>query len=160
MLSGFDFKLLSLSDYNILPCDGCGSCARTKKCVLKDDCEKLFKELSGADVIVIGSPVHRLSSPATFRALVERTSILFLREELWFGKTGGVVCIGRPMGSGKVNVAEELTSFLLSMGVAVVPPIVFGNAHTPGEIEKDKIAHSSLGLLAENLNRYCLKAPN
>ncbi len=56
--NGHSTELINLYDYHIEYCIGCWACARTGRCVLKDDFEAIFEKVSGADVIIIGSPCY------------------------------------------------------------------------------------------------------
>ena len=55
---GADVNLIRVSDYHLLPCNGCMACISTKKCVNEDDGGKLYQEILKADGIIMGSPSY------------------------------------------------------------------------------------------------------
>ncbi len=56
--NGYYTELVNLYHYNIKPCIGCWSCARSGKCVLEDDFEEIFHKFKEAETIILGSPVY------------------------------------------------------------------------------------------------------
>ena len=55
---GAEVGLIRICDYKLEPCNACSACFRAKKCVINDDCEKLYQELVRADGIILGSPSY------------------------------------------------------------------------------------------------------
>ena len=55
---GHSTELINLYDYDIKYCTGCWACAKTGKCVIKDDFSKVFEKFTQADVVLIGSPCY------------------------------------------------------------------------------------------------------
>ena len=57
-----DFKILMLKDVNLKPCLGCYVCVKLgeDKCPLKDDREKIVKEMLDADGVLFASPVYTM----------------------------------------------------------------------------------------------------
>ncbi len=144
-------EIINLSDYRIKPCDGCGKCAKLKKCKISDDFAKLIKKINEFKKIIIATPVYRLDVPSKVRSLIERTSSLIINNKNFNGKVAGIVCIGRFGGTGKIQSVNSLLDFLLSMECMIVPPIVIGNAHKIGEIRDDLLAKSSLDCLVKKM---------
>ena len=57
--TGAETVLFSSGDLDIKPCRGCLVCANSGNgCVIKDDMQKIYAELKGADAIVFASPVY------------------------------------------------------------------------------------------------------
>jgi len=133
-------KFVSFPELEIKPCVGCGYCAKNKRCKLEDDCERVFGLIKGADFIIIGSPVYRIGVPAQLKALIDRSSYLIQRNELFSDKLASIAIVGRKGATGKIQTANTLVDFFLSMDAIIVPPIVIGNAHKKGEIKEDRIA--------------------
>jgi multimeric flavodoxin WrbA len=55
---GSEVKLMRISDYRLEPCSACSACFTSKKCVIKDDCEKIYQEMLKADGVILGSPSY------------------------------------------------------------------------------------------------------
>ena len=53
-----NIQYLSLWGKNIAPCDGCWSCADTRKCKYKDDMIEILDKLRWCHGVIIGSPVY------------------------------------------------------------------------------------------------------
>lgn len=70
--AGHEAEEVNLYDYNVKHCIGCLECTKTRKCVLKDDFEELFKKESEADVIVVGTPVYCNSVPGILKDFIDR----------------------------------------------------------------------------------------
>ncbi|QCQ22274.1 flavodoxin family protein [Desulfoglaeba alkanexedens ALDC] len=56
--SGHPYKIYDLAKLNIRPCIGCVKCAKDSRCVLPDDMQPLYEEISKADGIVVGATVY------------------------------------------------------------------------------------------------------
>lgn len=78
-------EITYLRDYNILPCSGCHSCAKSpdNSCILshKDDAEILFKQIEQASLVVFASPIYFYALPANFKAFIDRAQRFWLRNE-------------------------------------------------------------------------------
>ncbi len=84
-----DSHIVSLADYNIMPCIDCGFCKKNKaKCSLdkidslatKDDCSMLFDLCFKASRILIVSPIYFYHAPAKFKALIDRSQAFWHNE--------------------------------------------------------------------------------
>ena len=66
---------VALREHPVLPCTGCGACARPPHaCVLagEDDAEWLFARFAEAPLVVLASPIYFYALPAPFKAWIER----------------------------------------------------------------------------------------
>ena len=55
---GATVSKVSLRDRRIAPCDGCGKCQKTGKCVVKDDMQEIYQKMRDADGILWATPVY------------------------------------------------------------------------------------------------------
>lgn len=55
---GHVVEMVNLYDYRIEVCNGCWSCAKQKKCYIKDDFYIIAEKIESADVIVLASPIY------------------------------------------------------------------------------------------------------
>lgn len=69
-----DVTVISVHDYNVIPCTGCNACHRRedKNCIINDDMQKIFSLLIQADTIVIASPVYFYGLSARLKAIIDR----------------------------------------------------------------------------------------
>ncbi len=73
---GAETKMVKLTDYNILTCDGCGLCMANTHCHLledpKDELSQLYEECVKADGFIFSSPVYALSLPSIWKNWIDR----------------------------------------------------------------------------------------
>lgn len=71
--SQHEAEKIFLGDKEIHPCTGCYSCARTGKCMQKDEMAGVLEKMIEADVIVMSTPVYFYSMCAQMKTLIDRT---------------------------------------------------------------------------------------
>lgn len=67
-----DYEIIDLKSLNFGGCIGCEGCAKTNKCVVKDDMQMLYEKIEEADGMVLGSPTYYYNITAKMKAFVER----------------------------------------------------------------------------------------
>jgi multimeric flavodoxin WrbA len=77
---GAEVKTVILNDLKITPCQHCDACFEAGKCKVKDDMQKVYKELERADRIVLASPVHFMGVSAQTKAMIDRCQALWARK--------------------------------------------------------------------------------
>ncbi len=68
----FETEIIYLRDLNIEGCLGCEGCARTNKCVIKDDMQEVYKKLRLADSIIAGSPTYFYNMTSDMKKFIDR----------------------------------------------------------------------------------------
>ncbi|MGB9622525.1 MAG: flavodoxin family protein [Candidatus Bathyarchaeia archaeon] len=119
---GAEARTVSLSDYQILSCDGCNFCAREKRCPLdeKDDMEKLKSVFLGADGIIFAAPSYFGSVPGLMKNMMDRSRPLKMSGHKLSGKVASVLALSGLRYGGAEQVAEALVRFALMHGMIVV----------------------------------------
>ena len=56
--AGADTTLLRIDDLDIHPCKGCMACRETRRCVQRDDMDRVMAELEQAAGLVVGTPIY------------------------------------------------------------------------------------------------------
>ena len=79
-----NIQFVDILDLNILQCKGCGTCYKTGKCFIKDDAEKLVKDIYEADAIIIGSPTYASNVSGVLKTFIDRGH--FVIEQLLYDK--------------------------------------------------------------------------
>ena len=69
---GAEPKKITLSEIDIRPCRACDACAKTGKCVQKDDFAGLLEDMEKSDVWVLGTPVYWWGPTAQFKSFLDR----------------------------------------------------------------------------------------
>jgi len=150
-----DIELIHLSDYKILPCDGCGVCWETKKCPIDDDLEKVLGEIVSCDAIIIGSPAYYGTVSAQMKAFIDRSGeLLGSRDFPLKGKVGGALSVARRWGH--ITTWTALLLYLLDMRL-IVPGTgwVSATAMKPNEVIKDKEGIDRAKELGESIGKLC-----
>ncbi|UCE90821.1 MAG: flavodoxin family protein [Methanobacteriota archaeon] len=153
---GVEVERISLSDYNVKPCEACDVCSENAwECPLDDDAVPLLRKLVEADALIVGSPVYFGGVTAQLKALIDRSAIPYQKSELR-GKIGAAIsCGGGRHGGQELTVNQIITFFLMhEMTVASGEEGVFGAmgvANDLGDIASDEEALSSSRALARRV---------
>jgi NAD(P)H-dependent FMN reductase len=67
-----EVKKIVVRDLDISPCRGCRNCSRTGECIVDDDMQKVYKELTEADFLAVSSPVFFTTVSGYLKALIDR----------------------------------------------------------------------------------------
>lgn len=65
-------ELVNLYDYNLKYCNGCLTCAKTRRCSIDDDFSILFNKEMGADIIIYGTPIYCHDVPGILKTFMDR----------------------------------------------------------------------------------------
>lgn len=69
---GLDIEKIVLNELNFSPCQECGGCDKTGRCVIDDDMCTIYKKLEEAEAIILASPIFFGSLPAQVKAMIDR----------------------------------------------------------------------------------------
>ncbi len=61
-----------LNKLKILPCQDCGGCEETGKCIIDDDMNGIYEAIRGADRIILGSPIFFFALSAQAKLMIDR----------------------------------------------------------------------------------------
>jgi multimeric flavodoxin WrbA len=57
---------------NIRPCEDCGGCDTTGKCIIDDDMGEIYEGIKEADRIILASPIFFFALSAQAKAMIDR----------------------------------------------------------------------------------------
>jgi multimeric flavodoxin WrbA len=77
-----ELKILNLYEFDINDCNGCESCVRSGRCPICDGVAQIMEELSGADGIIISSPVYMAGVSGKLKTFIDRTCSWYHRPPL------------------------------------------------------------------------------
>jgi len=80
--AGATVSKIVISELRIQPCENCGGCDRSGRCVQKDDMDRIYDELSRADAIIVATPIFFGSVTAQLKAVIDRCQPLWVRRYL------------------------------------------------------------------------------
>jgi len=71
---------IRLNDLNIRPCQGCGGCDKTGKCVIRDDMVEVYEQIDRAERILLVSPVYFYGLTAQAKIFTDRMQARWSRK--------------------------------------------------------------------------------
>ncbi len=109
---GAEVELFSVAGKDIRPCDACRACAKTGKCIVKDDVTPLQEKMLAADGIIFGTPVYFYGMAAQAKAIMDRTTALAVPGRTLANKVGGIVTVAGSFGL--VDVVKDFCFYFFS----------------------------------------------
>ena len=124
MASEMDAKteLLSLADVKILPCTGCNTCSREKRCSLdgEDDMLMLKEKLQIADGVILAAPSYFGGVPGVMKNIMDRSRALKMDDHRLKNKVTSAISLSGLRYGGAEHVTEQLIRFGLMHGMIIV----------------------------------------
>ncbi|MDR3090256.1 MAG: flavodoxin family protein [Desulfobulbaceae bacterium] len=80
--NGGGVETVRLNDLAIRPCQGCGGCGQTGRCVLDDDMTALYEKVDAADRLLLASPVYFYALSAQSKIFADRFQCRWSRRYL------------------------------------------------------------------------------
>ncbi len=119
---GVDFKILMLSELDLMDCFGCYSCINNgeETCPLKDDRDKIIEAMKEADGTIFASPTYARMISALMKKFVERTSFLAHRP-IFFGKYA--MALATCSGFGADLTCKYLMENFTQCGFKFIPSV-------------------------------------
>lgn len=137
---GAETELVSISNIEIKPCDGCLSCTKTYDCRIKDDMHLMYEKMLSADGIILGTPVYFWSPSGQAKIIIDRTLPLRYPYLKLANKVGGAIAVaGRDGADSALGIIEHY----FSSNHMFLADSVNGLALEKGVITKDKHAMKS-----------------
>ncbi len=154
---GLDTELVRMAGLDIRGCNACGYCFKNEGCSIEDDARAVFDKMTGADAIVVGSPVYYSSATSLVKGLLERASYAYGRSRAFEGKVGGPLVVARRAGQN-FTFAELL--FWFHINGMINPGSTYWNVafgRQPGEVEKDEKGLQTAWNFGKNVARLVKK---
>jgi multimeric flavodoxin WrbA len=147
-----------LQGMDIQPCDACDACQAGVDvgCIVDDDMQIIYPELTAAHAIAIASPVYWFNMSAQTKMLIDRCYALGDGEPTNHGlsrKRFGVIMVGEdndPFDTGAVNALRAFQDMFRYIDAQMVG-YVFGSAGSPGEIAENREVMAEAYELGERL---------
>lgn len=138
---GVETEMILLSEKIVGPCDGCASCAKTKRCKTNDDFAEVFDKMATADAILFASPSYFESVTPQMKALIDRAGFFNNRatgRSAFTGKVGGAMSVA--YRTGLATTWCQMLIFILAQRMIVPGIASFPNAvaSEPGDVLKDQ----------------------
>jgi multimeric flavodoxin WrbA len=133
--AGAQIELVLLRDKNILLCDGCLCCEKTRACRLDDDMRMVYPKMFNADVLVFGSPNYFNNVSGLMKNFFDRFCPFW--EETLKGKKAVLVVAGSEGGKSLKTAEKALETFCKICSLKIGGKIST-KAHGQNEAIKDE----------------------
>lgn len=122
---GIETELIQLAGQTIHPCKACFVCVGKKNCVFREDSfQELYRKMTDADGILLGSPTYSADVSSTLKAVIERASVVSdTNPGMFRHKVCGTVAVARR--GGAMNVIDTLNHFFLNKETFLVVSAFF-----------------------------------
>ncbi len=100
---------------NIDPCQDCGGCDETGKCIVQDDMDQIYDAIRSADRIILASPIFFFALSAQTKAMIDRCQSFWCEKYLLkkpiqggkFGRKGLLLLVGGMKKEIGIQCAES-----------------------------------------------------
>lgn len=128
---------IPLRDKAIAPCDGCGRCTGTGKCVIDDDAQEIYGKMLESEGIIWATPVYFWSMSGQTKTMIDRTYALLFPKLQLASKVGGLILAAT--GRGLMNTANIFHMYF-TYNHMFFAEFASGYAREKGEIKKNTVA--------------------
>ena len=77
---GAKIEKIVLNDLRFKPCQECGGCDKTGKCIIEDDLEMVYEKVEEADCLIIASPIFFGSLSAQLKMMIDRFQCTWVKK--------------------------------------------------------------------------------
>lgn len=158
--TGLDTEKIVLNELKFSPCQECGGCAESGKCVIDDDMRIVYKKLEEAGALILATPVFFGSLPAQVKAMIDRYQCLWVakyvlgKKAIKSGKKGFLILVSASNRDKFFKNAESIVKNFF----AVLDIEFKGNLYCPNIDKKGKVLeHPDCLKPAFELGRKALK---
>ena len=88
-----------LSEWSILPCQGCRACMTQNRCVIEDDdFPQIWTKLMASDLLLIAAPVYWLGPPGLMKNFIDRAHGVYALPRPLAGKSAYIISVAADSG--------------------------------------------------------------
>lgn len=99
---GHEVLIYNLNEMNIKPCQDCGGCDSTGKCIISDDMDRIYVSIRETDRLILASPIFFFGLSAQTKIMIDRCQSFWCEKyllkkpmpESQYGKKGLLLLIG------------------------------------------------------------------
>lgn len=147
-----------LNRLSIKPCQECGGCLKTGRCILSDDMAFVYKALDEADIVIVGSPIFFGNVSAQTKIMVDRMQCRWVRKYLLKKKglkqnrKGAFICCGAVNSEKYFTCARKVIDiFFKVQDIEFKEELFISGVDDKGEVLKKKDALGSVSRIGERL---------
>ncbi len=146
---GLEVEIFNLNLMKIKPCQGCGGCNKTGKCIYRDDMDLVSDAIRSADRIILASPVYFYSVSAQAKAMIDRCQSFWNEKYILkkpiqgneFGRKGLLLLAGGMKKQIGIECAESCaTAFFRTVSVSEHSTLSYMDIDEKGAILNHPVA--------------------
>ncbi|MCX7913985.1 MAG: flavodoxin family protein [Thermodesulfovibrionales bacterium] len=147
---GHEVISFKLNSMNIRPCQNCGGCDKTGKCVIvDDDMQEIYKAIREGDRFIISSPIFFFALSAQTKIMIDRCQAFWAEKYLLkrvipegqYGRKGLLLLAGGMKKDIGIKCAETTaTAFFRTISVPTHETLAYLEVDAKGEILKHPTA--------------------
>lgn len=146
---GIEIEYVHVGNKDIRGCTGCGSCFKTKKCVIEDLVNEIAPIFEQCDGMVVGSPVYYAAPNGALLAFLNRLFYSTKFDKRM--KVGASLVVARR--GGCTAAFDVLNKYFTISGMPVAPSQYWNIAHgaLPDQVQEDAEGLQTMRTLANNM---------
>lgn len=143
--AGVEVEVFDLNNMNVLPCQNCGGCDETGRCIVEDDMGEIAEAIRGADRIILASPIFFFGVSAQTKAMIDRCQQFWCEKYLLKrpipagerGRKGLFICVGGMKREVGIRCSGETAkAFFRTVSVPEHKTLCFLGVDAKGDIMK------------------------
>ena len=146
---GIEIEYVHVGNKDIRGCTGCGSCFKTKKCVIEELVNEIAPIFEQCDGMVVGSPVYYAAPNGALLAFLNRLFYSTKFDKRM--KVGASLVVARR--GGCTAAFDVLNKYFTISGMPVAPSQYWNIAHgaLPDQVQEDAEGLQTMRTLANNM---------
>ena len=136
-----------IRDLKITPCQEYNACLKTGQCIIQDEMNTLYAQLSKADAVVLAAPVFFYNVPAQVKIIIDRCQALWARKYILkttpknTGRKGFFISAGGTKGENLfTGTILTVKYFFKAINVDYAGELVYNKVDTKGAIREHPTA--------------------
>lgn len=132
-----------LNELSIAPCQECGGCDLTGRCVVQDEMQGIYPKLRAAEILIIATPTFFSGPSAQLKAMIDRTQACWVERfvlkrpisDSSTARTGLLLAVGARGGQDNfISVEKIVKTFLYTQNAKLAQGLFFPKVDAKGEI--------------------------
>jgi multimeric flavodoxin WrbA len=150
---GGEVTLYNLNTLSLRPCQDCGGCDDSGRCIISDDMQAIHAAIRAADRIIVASPIFFFSVSAQTKIMIDRCQAFWAEKYVHkkpippgeFGRKGLLLLVGGMKRTEKTSVGFEcaeaaVRTFFRTVNVQEHVTLAFDGVDSKGAIKEHPTA--------------------
>jgi len=163
---GFETRIWTVRGREIDFCTHCDYCLTNKACVVQDDIQELYVQLTQARGVILATPVYNGGVSAQIKTIMDRCRAAVAADKNFFkGKIGMGIAVGGDRAGGQELALTQIHTFYILNGMIPVGGGFFGanlgatlwSKDTLDDVKRDEEGFRSLKKTVKRFSEYLEK---